>query len=83
LAGFEVGVDLCLVPEVIGNRAVDLLEAESGKILSDCFGGIAVEETVDYRIQRHTRSTDVVGALSLFHVLVDHGSILRVQYILG
>src|SRR5918996_1567179 len=75
LASFQIGVDLGLVPQVIGNCAVDLFKAQSGKTLSDRFGGVAIEETVDDRIQRYTRSTDEVGRLSLFHVLVDHGSI--------
>lgn len=43
------------MPQVIGNGAVDLLESQSGKIVSDRFCGVAAEKAVDDRIQGDVR----------------------------
>jgi hypothetical protein len=47
LPGSKIRIDLRLVSKVIGYRAVHLLEGQRGKIVSDRFCGVAVEEAVD------------------------------------
>jgi hypothetical protein len=47
LPGSDAGVDVLLVPQVIGNGAVDLLERQGGEVVPDRFCGVAAQKAVD------------------------------------
>jgi len=72
LPGSQIGIYCRLVSQVVGDCAVQLLEAESRKIVSDGFGGVTVEEAADYRVERHARTPDKVARFTLFHVCGRH-----------
>src|SRR5713226_10035562 len=63
---FEVEVDLSLVSEIEGDRAIDLFERQSGETVGNRFGGLAAPVSVDDRVQRHSRSRDPISSVFKF-----------------
>ena len=53
----EIGVDLLLMAQVVGDAAVDLLQAQGGVLLPNGFRGVALQEGGDNRIQHHLAGT--------------------------
>jgi hypothetical protein len=47
----EIGIDLSPVPDVVGNRSVDLLKTQGRERFRDALRRLPVEELVDNRIE--------------------------------
>lgn len=71
----EVGVNLGAVGEIEGDRPVHLLQAQRGEGLGDALSGLAVEESVDQRIEGHAGPLDAISALVLLDIFVPHGDV--------
>ena len=60
--------------EVVRNRAVYLLKRQCRKAFSrDRFGGNALLECNNYRIERHASAADPIASVALFDVVISHG----------
>ncbi len=72
IRGFEIGIDIGTMSQVIGNRPIDLFEAEPRKTLSDALWRESFTEAMHDRVQGHARALHPVAAFALFNVCVVH-----------
>lgn len=61
----EVALHRALVPQIVGDRRVDVCQIHTGKAIGDLFGGSTLVEGVDHCLQRHARLPDADGSASI------------------
>src|ERR1700720_337675 len=70
----QINVDLGAVRQVIGDRAIDLFEAQHGKPLDDGLRGLAFQEGIHDGIEGDPRAAYAESAFLLRHIpfALDH-----------
>ncbi len=68
----QVGIDISLVREIVGNSAVNFFQPKDLEILADGLCRFAPAESMDDGIQRNSGSRNVVVAIPFFDVFFRH-----------